>query len=96
MAIAKIITEGNTQKIILPEGCRFFDCDEAEVEMIGTEIRLAPKSDETKGSFFETIKKLKESQTEPEEYRYASDEEVKKMSEHLMEKNLEAYKELAK
>lgn len=44
MAIAKIITEGNTQKIILPEGCHFFDCDEAEVEMIGSEIRLAPKA----------------------------------------------------
>lgn len=76
---AKIVTEGNTQKVILPEGCHLFDCDEAEVEVIGSEIRLAPKAG-----------------TEPKEYRDAPDEEIFKRSDKLMEKNLEAYIELAK
>lgn len=43
MATAKIITDGNTQMVRLPVGYRF-DCDEVEVQQIGSEIRLAPKS----------------------------------------------------
>lgn len=44
MAIAKIITDGNTQIVRLPIGYHF-DCDEVEVKQVGSEIRLAPKSD---------------------------------------------------
>lgn len=44
MAVAKIITDGNTQMVQLPLGYHF-DCDEVEVQQVGTEIRLAPKSD---------------------------------------------------
>lgn len=76
---AKVITQGNTLTVILPEGIHFADCDEAEIEMIGSEIRLAPKA-----------------KTEPEEVRYASNEEVKRISDELIKQNLEAYKELAK
>ncbi len=47
MATAKIIFDGNTQMVRLPIGYRF-DCDEVEVRKVGSEIRLAPKSD--KGS----------------------------------------------
>ncbi|MDE7229451.1 MAG: hypothetical protein K2N56_03130 [Oscillospiraceae bacterium] len=43
MAIAKIITERNTQKVILPEGFHF-DCSEVEVQRNGTGIILIPKS----------------------------------------------------
>ncbi len=46
MAIAKIITEGNTQKVILPEGFHF-DCTEVEVQRIGTCIQIMPKKDIT-------------------------------------------------
>ena len=48
MAIAKIITDGDTQTIILPTGYHLFDCDEAEVQKVGSEIRLAPKIDRSK------------------------------------------------
>ncbi len=41
MAIAKIITDGNTQMIILPEGFRF-DCDEVEVSRSDSCVRITP------------------------------------------------------
>lgn len=61
MAVAKIITEGNTQTIILPEGCLFFDCDEAEVEKVGSEIRLSPKTKTEPEEYeFDTYEDIKE------------------------------------
>lgn len=46
MATAKIISDGNTQMIRLPIGYHF-DCDEVDIRQIGSEIRLAPKSDKS-------------------------------------------------
>lgn len=46
MATAKIITDGNSQVVRLPVGYRF-DCDEVEVRQVGSEIRLAPKVNES-------------------------------------------------
>lgn len=42
MAIAKITTDGDTQIVRLPIGFHF-DCDEVEVEKIGSVIRLVPQ-----------------------------------------------------
>lgn len=42
MAIARVINDGDTQIVRLPIGFRF-DCDEVEVEQIGSVIRLAPQ-----------------------------------------------------
>lgn len=58
MATAKIITEGNIQKV-------------------GSEIRLAQKN-------------------RAEEYQVLPDEEILKISDRIIERNIEAYKELAK
>lgn len=44
MATAKVITDGNTQMIKLPTGYHF-DCDEVDIQQIGQEIRISPKSD---------------------------------------------------
>lgn len=41
MATAKIITDGNTQMVVLPENFHF-DCSEVELQKVGAYIQIAP------------------------------------------------------
>ena len=75
MPTAKVITDGDTQILVLPKDVRF-DCDEVEIT-VNNSIALL---------------KIKESS----EITYLPDDVVTKISDRLIEKNLEAYKELAK
>lgn len=75
MPTAKVITDGDTQILVLPKDVRF-NCDEVEIK------------ENDAGMYFTPI--------DSSQYTYLPNDVIMEISDRLIEKNIEAYKELAK
>lgn len=56
MAIAKILTDGNTQIMVIPNDLHL-NCDKVEISQVGLELRVVPMSAEKTDKGFEKFLK---------------------------------------
>lgn len=66
MAIAKILTDGNTQIMVIP-GELHLSCSEVEISQVGSELHIVPMADEKTDEGF---KKFLKSVSELGEFPY--------------------------